>query len=340
MKKWLNILYRYKVHHLLLWAGYFAFWMSYYGRFYPSVLALFVVVAIYFVFNAAPFYLIGYYLLPRYFYQRRYLHFAGWCVVALTVSSLCLATILYLLFAGYVSEELMTFGHVAQLAFISVTTIVAGLSGLKIIVDRIRFDKQAQQMDKQRLESELQYLKAQVNPHFLFNAINSVYFLIKKNPDQAADTLIRLSDLLRFQLYDCSGERIPIEKELEYLRNFVALEQIRKGGKVKVNFDVTEGTTGFAIAPFLLIPFMENAFKHVSTFSEKDNFIQVVLTKEGSQFKASLRNTSDNLVRYEVGGIGLKNVKRRLDLLYPDKHLLLIKEENGIFEVALTLQIE
>ncbi len=331
--------YRFKIHHILLWAGYFAFWMLYYAKYYPSLLSLTVTISIYFIFNSIPFYITGYFLFPKYLYPRKYLAFISLFLAVITLSAIGLTLVLYALFSRYVPAISGNMAGVFQIAILSVTTMVAGLSAVKLVVDKMRSDKETQHIEKQRLESELQYLKAQVNPHFLFNAINSVYFLIKKNPDVAAETLIKLSDLLRFQLYDCSDERIPIEKEMEYLQNFVELEKIRKGGKVKMDFDGSQAK-GFLIAPFMLIPFLENAFKHVSIFSEKENFISVSISKEDNKLRALFRNTSDNLVRPTTGGIGLKNVKRRLELLYAERHTLSIKDQGGIFEVDLTLEIE
>jgi LytS/YehU family sensor histidine kinase len=216
--------------------------------------------------------------------------------------------------------------------------MVGLLSGAKLIVEKIRSDRANRIRDKQRLEGELQYLKAQVNPHFLFNAINSVYFLIKKDPDQAAETLIKLSDLLRFQLYDCSGEKIAIEKELEYLHNFIALERIRKGEKLNVRLEQHGNLSGFELSPFMLMPFVENAFKHVST-GGKENSISIVLERENDKLLARIENTTERTVPQDVGGIGLKNVRRRLELLYPGLHALDIRENDVQYSVYLSLTI-
>jgi two-component system, LytTR family, sensor kinase len=340
MKSFWTTFYRFKIHHILLWAAYFAFWMLYYAKYYPSLYSLTFTISIYFIFNSVPFYITGYYLFPKYLYQRKYLAFTLLFLAVITVSSIGLTIVLYALFNKYVPEVSGNIVGVFQIAMLSVSTMVAGLGAVKIVIDKIRSDKESQHIEKQRLESELQYLKAQVNPHFLFNAINSVYFLIKKNPDVAAETLIKLSDLLRFQLYDCLDDKIPIEKEMEYLKNFVALEKIRKGEKIKVELTIGEGMSGFMIAPFMLIPFLENAFKHVSTSSDRENKIGITFDRVHSQFTATFFNTSDNLKRNEVGGIGLKNVKRRLELLYPHRHELVIKEENNTYSVNLSMSIE
>jgi len=340
MKSFWNTLYRFKVHHLLLWVSYYAFWTFYYKNYYPNLISLLIVISAYFIFNSVPFYIVGYFIIPRFFYKRKYGLFILSSLAVVVVFSVGLAVTLYWLLSTHAPEVAANPRVVFLMSLMSILTTVGALAAVKLVVDKVRFDKESQHLEKQRLESELQYLKAQVNPHFLFNAINSVYFLIKKNPDVAAETLIKLSDLLRFQLYDCSDEKIPIEKEIEYLNNFVALETIRKGEKVKVKMTVEEGTSGFQIAPFMLIPFMENTFKHVSTSSDRENNIDIRFKRADDQFCASFFNTSDNLKRNEVGGIGLKNVKRRLELLYPGKHELRIKEENNTYSADLSITIE
>jgi two-component system, LytTR family, sensor kinase len=337
MKFW-NTLYRFKAHHVLLWIAYFAFWMVYYGPYYPSKLGLFKVTCLFF-FNAGSFYIIGYYLFPRYLYKRKYLLFALWSIVIVLLFSSGLAISVYQIFSRVMPELVSNRVALFQLSLLSIITMSGPLSTIKLVIDKVKLDKITCQLDQQWLESELQYLKAQVNPHFLFNAINSVYFLIKKNPDVAAETLIKLSDLLRFQLYDCSGEHIPIEKEMEYLKNFIDLEKIRKGERIKVEVTKEVGLSGFHIAPFLLITFLENTFKHVSTYSDKENEISIQFKREGDKFIASFVNTADNLKQSEVGGIGLKNVTRRLELLYPTKHKLDVKEEPGVFSVHLSITI-
>src|SRR5262249_11287579 len=162
-----------------------------------------------------------------------------------------------------------------------------------------------------------------------------------KDPDQAAETLIKLSDLLRFQLYDCSDDRIPIEKELDYVRNFIELEKLRRGTRVKVCFESEGQLAGFRLAPFLLIPFLENAFKFVSKHPSEPNEIRVKLTRFDGMFTALFYNTHDSQPRDNtVGGIGLKNVRRRLELTYPGRHQLTIQPKPDTFLVTLSVQVE
>jgi two-component system LytT family sensor kinase len=331
-------LYKANVHHVLVWTVYYVFFFVMYKDQYTNYWQLLGVISIYFFFNACTFYFIGYYLMPRYLHTRQYIKFAFSFIATILFFALGLSVCLYFMLRNY-SPQFENKLFVYLIALVTVGTTVGGLSAVKLVVDKIKGDRKAQDVERQRIESELQYLKAQVNPHFLFNAINSVYFLIKKDADAAAATLIKLSDLLRFQLYDCSVEKIAIEKEVEYLNNFVALEKIRKGDKIKVDLIASSELQGFQVAPFMLIPFLENAFKYVSGFSASENKIIIKLWRDENRFHAHFFNTTDNLVRAEVGGIGHKNVKRRLELIYPNNHQLEILEKPGTYKVMLSLDI-
>lgn len=324
---------------MALWIVYFAFWIFIYKDYYKSLISVAAVTGIYFVFTAIAFYVAVYYLLPRFLYNSRYAMFFVLFFLLLLICSSGLATTLYLIFRQYSPEVESNIKGVFSIALVSIGTMVGVLAAIKLVVEKIRSEQVARQLEKEHLASELQYLKAQVNPHFLFNAINSVYFLIRKDPDHAAETLIKLSDLLRYQLYDCADDKIAVEKEIEYLKNFIALEKIRKGEKVKVKFEQEGVLSGFEIAPFLLIPFFENAFKYVSNFSTRENAIGITLKREQDQFSATIVNTTDNVMSNGVGGIGLRNVKRRLELLYPGRHRLEIADEAGRYSVNLSLTI-
>ena len=311
-----GILYKYKAHHILLWVVYFLFWTSFYRKSYSSLPFLIETVGIYFIFNAGQFYLTAYYLIPKYFYKGRYGVFLVSFLSSLVLASLGLSIALYFMFRD-VNEVSSNVSGIFQIAMLSIGSTVGALSSAKLVIEKVRTDRVAKQLEKDKLETELQYLKSQVNPHFLFNAINSVYILIRKDPELAADTLIKLSDLLRFQLYDCTDEKIPIEKEMEYLQNYISLEQTRKGEKVKVLFTTNGYFSGFQIAPFLLIPFLENAFKFVSMKTDFLNEIRIELTRDNERIDIAFYNTCEARPKSDVGGIGLKNVKRRLELLYP-----------------------
>jgi LytS/YehU family sensor histidine kinase len=313
--------------------------MLVYKALYPFYLLLINTLA-YALFHAVSFYVSAYWLFPLFFRRRKYVWLVLSLLATVIASSLLLALALYSNVENHAPQfKSFTYLQAFSMAFFSTLTMAGMLLAIKIVRDRIGEDKQLRKFEQQRLETELQYLKAQVNPHFLFNAINSIYFLIKKNPDQAAETLIKLSDLLRFQLYDCSDEKIPIEKELEYIENYMSLEQLRKGNRVTVEYVKEGNLSGFLIAPFLLIPFLENAFKYISNYPDLENLIRVKLVRDGERFTASFFNTHEDLIRNEVGGIGLKNVSRRLELLYPKQYDLRIKGTSETFTVTLSLDL-
>ena len=196
------------------------------------------------------------------------------------------------------------------------------------------------QMEVEKLSSELEYLKAQINPHFVFNSINTIYFQIDKANVHARESLAAFSEMLRYQLYECNGAEIPVEKEIVYLKNYIALQRMRKDENYKITFVVGEDVQGFTISPLLFIPFVENAFKHVSHYP-RNNEVRIQIGKQGNNIVLSVFNTKENKpVVNGYSGIGLKNVQRRLQLLYAHRHTLQIDNRPDSFEVNLTLQFE
>ena len=199
------------------------------------------------------------------------------------------------------------------------------------------------QAEKEKTRSELMFLKAQMNPHVLFNSINSIYALIIRDPKLAANTLVKFSDMLRYQLYECNVDEVPISKEIAYLSHYIDFEKMRKN-RLIVNFNVSESCANFQLAPLLMIPFVENAFKFVSDHFEHPNSIDIELDLQGKTFIFLVKNTTQSEYKIaqelKVGGIGLTNVKRRLALIYSGLHELSIKSEHEEFEIKLQIIIK
>lgn len=196
-----------------------------------------------------------------------------------------------------------------------------------------------QKIELEKLNTELEYLRAQINPHFLFNAINTIYFQIDKQNLAARETLNKFSDMLRYQLYECSGNHVAIEKEIEYLANYVELQRLRKDENYTVEFNTGNDLTHFELPPLLLIPFVENAFKHVSNFSDQENVIKIHIERNSQRLRLSVYNTKDTEPAQQTGGIGLKNVTRRLDLLYAERYKLETENNPEYFSVTLELPL-
>ena len=224
--------------------------------------------------------------------------------------------------------------------FVTQFFLVLASIGLKSAVDYLQLQKKLAEVGKQKLEAELNFLKSQVNPHFLFNSLNAVYFLIDKNNQQARNALHKFSEMLRYQLYECNDHKIPIEKEIAYLKDYVALQQLRVSN-TDIQFHCAPDVGDFSIEPLLLIPFVENSFKHLSHFDkEQRNEVQIKISRSNGSMHFSVYNTTEaHSLNGSGGGIGLTNVKKRLQLLYPGKHHFSITEKQNWFGVDLTLSL-
>jgi LytS/YehU family sensor histidine kinase len=221
--------------------------------------------------------------------------------------------------------------------FLLVTTGAA----CRLIKDYLKSQRRLNEIAQEKAQTELKFLKSQINPHFLFNSLNSIYFLIDKQNTEARKTLLQFSDLLRYQLYDCNADTIAIETELAYLQDYIRLQKLRKDTNYEVAVNIESEIKGFEIVPLLLIPFVENAFKHISNHQSGRNFVHVGLTRNNGSFSFCVENSKENQLQKTLlpGGIGLSNVRRRLELLYPDKHRLEIHNDEETFKVNLELRI-
>jgi LytS/YehU family sensor histidine kinase len=221
--------------------------------------------------------------------------------------------------------------------------LVTSGAAAKVVMDYLVSEKRLAVISREKAETELRYLRSQINPHFVFNTLNSIYFQIDKSNQEARQTLLQFSGILRYQIYDCIADKIPVEKELAYLKDYVQLQQKRKDENYTVEWISPHQVNGFQIVPLLLMPLVENAFKHISHFQDKPNSICIKTGKKDNMFSFTITNTMEsgqvsNELHY--GGIGLKNVRRRLELLYPDKHEFTIQDNNSHYVVNLTLILD
>jgi two-component system LytT family sensor kinase len=274
-----------------------------------------------------------YFLFERFFKKGRYLVYALSVALLLLVYTLVQDAANYLLNSG-LSFLSHSYYHFSVALFYTAFTLALELSKRWY-----RQELLLHKMEKEKLQTELQYLKAQLNPHFLFNSINTIYFQIDESNAEARESLRKFSEMLRYQLYECNEEKIPIEKETMYLESYVDLQRLRKNNNSQITFSKQEPIENFEIAPLLLLPFVENAFKHLSNYPDAQNKIQFEMSRTNGSFNFSSMNTTDEEQKQKGNGIGLRNVQRRLDLLYPGKHTLKIIEEPGIFKINLQLEI-
>jgi LytS/YehU family sensor histidine kinase len=190
-----------------------------------------------------------------------------------------------------------------------------------------------------QLQTELKYLRSQLNPHFLFNSLNTVYGYIDMGNFRARDMMVQFSDLLRYNLYEADVDVIELEKEVKYLQNYVALQKARSNDNMRVALKAKYQNGGVKIAPLIFMAFVENAFKYASRDDNAVNSINIGLVEKDGRVDFTCDNTCDDMEATEIGGIGLNNVTRRLELMYKDKYNLSIKKEQNIFQVHLTLAL-
>lgn len=210
--------------------------------------------------------------------------------------------------------------------------------GDRVRAERMQKDKQAEQ-----LSSELKFLRSQVSPHFLFNVLTNLVSLARKKSDQLEPALIMLSDLMRYMLYDTTGKKVLLTKEIAYLNSYIALQKLRFGNDVNINshIDTANNAGHYTIEPMLLIPFVENAFKHGTGYTQQPEInIQLLVTNDLLTFEVQNRFDNDPAAsKDENSGIGLANVKSRLQLLYPGSHQLTIRSQQHVFHITLILKL-
>ena len=290
-------------------------------------------------------YLVNYFLIPRLLYRKKYVLF-----VISFIAFVALSSIYKMYLIGKVTDTpaLVNWsgnmkGRIYDNMIPHFFLVIAGVA-FQLLIDYTRIQKRLIEVAREKADAELSFLKSQINPHFLFNSLNAVYFLIHKENTEARRALHKFSDMLRYQLYEIKDEKIPIEKEVGYLQDYIDLQRLRLEENCSVDLNIDKNMKSFYIEPLLLIPFVENSFKHLSHYSNgKQNAIRIGLSRQNGEMNFNVSNTTEGKQVHEFrspGGIGLNNVKRRLELLYPHKHQLRIREQEGWFDVHLTIKMD
>ena len=199
--------------------------------------------------------------------------------------------------------------------------------------------KRLAELEKKNLEQQLEYLRYQINPHFFMNTLNNIHALVDIDPEKAKDTILELSKMMRFVLYEGNKQGVPLSRELDFIRHYIALMQLRYTDKVRITLDLPQEVPDSQIQPLILITFIENAFKHGVSY-QRDSFIEVQMAVEGDELRFKCRNSKADVSNEEKGGVGLVNVRKRLDLLYGNNYALRINDVADIYTVELTLPLK
>ena len=289
------------------------------------------------------------YLIPNYLTQKTIIKYIWFLLLSVVILTPIKAIVFYFLFRDSpLYREFVTFNQ--HIIFALTFLIAAGSTIAKITIDWLLHQRDRKELQTQNMQSELKFLRSQINPHFLFNTLNSLYALTLKKSDKAPEIVIKLSEMMRYMLYECNERQVPLRKEVQYIRNYVDLEMLRQGQKVRIDFDVRGEISDQMIAPLIFTPFLENSFKHgVNQISE--GFVDIVLDVRDKNVILQIENSkppkqpalnhkrSGEAGGVPSGGIGLANVRRRLDLLYPESYALKITEEPEKYKVNLTLAL-
>ncbi len=331
------------VGHLLFW--FFNYWFIAFGSelnwngFTTSSGSLAYAYSYGIFFNIAVFYLQAFWLFPKFFLLDKKLSFYVLFVISILVFSIIETYFDYLLYMTYDINEPLIGSFITNTIF----HILYGATGFFYILnfEYTKNKKLKQELLEESFKTELKYLKAQLNPHFLFNGINNIYHLIDRDNVLAKETLLQFSGLLRYQLYE-SGNHILLEKELDYILKYIKIEEVRRKSDIELDYDIKLENPKLQIAPLLLIPFIENAFKHCSYHIDNTiNLIKIKIEEAGGRLTLNVENSFDDVSakKDSVGGIGLQNVKKRLFLLYPDKHKLNIEKSKDKYKINLSINL-
>ena len=283
------------------------------------------------------------YLVPNYLNDRYFLLYCGLLILSVIIVTPIKIFVFFFLFSPFpeVQQQLIA----DQNWYFASTFIIAGSSTIvKIISDWIRYQRDRKELQTQTMQSELRFLKSQINPHFLFNTLNNLYALTLKKSEKAPEIVIKLSEMMRYMLYECNERRVPLQKEVNYIRNYLDLEKLRQGKNVEITFKVEGDVGDQKIAPLMFIPFLENSFKHGLSNQISHGFVNIKLEVDQNQVDFFIENSKADSLPMQIhkrsGGIGLVNVKRRLNLLYPEHYDLQIHDNPKTYAVNLKIDLD
>ncbi len=336
---------KYNMHHIILWLVYYLFWVYVLSPgitkadFYINSFVIVMIHALVSYFNI-------YFLFPLFLQKRAYIKYFVAIVLTISLGSLVEAAVFTKLntIANEFKSGLLSPRFLLSTAM-AITYTTAITMSLKLVKHWYEKERLAKELEKINAETELKYLKSQINPHFLFNSLNSVYALALQKSDLAPELILKLSDILRYILYEGSEKKVSLTQELKYLKSYLELEKVRHGNRMELDIEIVGNTDNKEIAPMLLIPFVENSFKHGLGKDMDKGYVKVQVNSETNELKFAIANSKpkkgNEISRQNgyQGGIGLINVKKRLDMLYPKKHNLTMGSTEGEFKVELNINL-
>lgn len=334
---------RYRVlRHVLFWVVdltiWAIFWTLSHHNIWRNLFHMLIWLPV-FVLYGYPF---AYWIVPKVLLKGKYLSFlaiillwgvAGWFI-----------NIYYRMFVFIPIQEAMHFENVSVRAgwpgsYLCMTTATGTVVVIAIFKQWIIKQREWMISQKEKITAEIQLLKAQVHPHFLFNTLNNIYsFSLERSP-KTPGLILKLSSLLSYMLYDCKADEVLLEKETGIMKDYIDLEKERYGNKIEISWSVEGDIKDKYIAPLLMLPFLENAFKHGTSEQLEKPWLNVDISVRQNILKCKIANSKNEFVPLSQNGIGVNNAKKRLDFLYPDKHELKMSDEGNFFVVSLLIDL-
>lgn len=325
------------MRHIIYWLAWLIFYATVNSTYNNDSFLYHAYIELQIMFIKLPFtYFVIYRLVPYWLMRKKYAVFLSLFLGLVMVGGILIWG-LYCFFimpgsaeaqAGLFSPKL--FYKALDLVYISSLPII-----LKLLQRNIHQEKLTLQLAQQRSDAELKLLKNQLHPHFLFNTLNNLYGMVLTQHPRSPEVITRLSDMMSYMLYECDRRQISLEKEIAYLENYIELEKIRYGSRLDICFEKGGDISGKAIAPLLMMPFVENAFKHGAAKNEKDPWICINIWVDNDLLNFTVENNLEREPQINGGifktqsGVGLANVQKRLEMIYPGKHKLDIKRQDS-----------
>lgn len=330
------------VYHGIVWAAYILFLFLITPKATVGAWVTFTNILI----RAACFAVVVYfnllYLIPKFLVQKRFLPYFFLLLLSVFVVVPIELMLLHLKMQHFPALQQRLLNN--QSDYYAIAFLIGLLSTVaKIVKDWFRQQRIQKDLERQNMQSELRFLRSQINPHFLFNTLNNLYALTLKKSEQAPEVVLRLSEMMRYMLYECNEKRVPLAKELNYMRNYLELERQRHGQDIEISFEWTGGDVNqHRIAPLLFIPFLENSFKHGISRSIESGYVRLAMGVKNKKVHFEIENSKPKQhdANYHQGGIGLTNSRRRLAILYPEHHELLIKDQPDAYRVELKIDLD
>ncbi len=332
----------------------FSFWCLYFSFFFYQVsfsrrgeetdyLRAFLDAASQIIFTAAISYLNYFYWLPRFLKHQNLGRYFLEFIIPFTI-----IVTLHIFLKRYIYSDLkeaprFLYSSKFIVQHSMITLFIAFFVGmLRFAQDWFELEAKKKEIENERLTAELRFLKAQINPHFLFNTLNNLYYLAMINSPNTTEVIEKLSQMMRYMLYDSNHPKVSLSKEIEYMKNYISLEKLRLDNQVPINFEIKGNPNEVQIVPLIFITFLENAFKHGVSNNSTNAFVNILIDIDGQKCTYSVDNSKlpTNMENTnEKSGIGLQNVNRRLDLSYPNNYDLKVHDDEKAYKIILKLSL-